>query len=102
MTQTQHHDPRLTVIIPTFNRASTLRKCLAALARQTCGADLYEVIVADDGSTDDTRAVAEEAGVRCLHQPNSGANAARNRAIAESRGEILLFINDDIIAVEAM
>lgn len=95
--------PRLSVIVPTYNRAPVLAKCLEALARQDCGDDLFEVIVSDDGSTDDTRAVvasfAGAAGVRVryLHQPNAGANAARNRAIDEARAPLLLLINDDTI-----
>ena len=97
--------PRLSVIIPSYNRAPILAKCVQALCRQTCAKHLLEIIVADDGSTDATRAVvaalAADApvAVRYLHQTNAGANRARNQAIVAARGSILLLINDDTIAV---
>lgn len=101
--------PRLTVVIPTYNRAAVLRRCLDALLQQTEPAPNFEVLVSDDGSTDATRAVTEEYAVRSaaeggpsigyLGQPNSGANAARNRAIRAARGSIILLINDDTIGV---
>ena len=100
--------PRLSVIVPTYNRAQILGKCLAALRAQDLAGDSFEVIVADDGSRDDTRAAAEAhmgrgaPEVRYLHQENAGANRARNRAIATARGEILLLINDDTIPTPAM
>ncbi|HUU22887.1 MAG TPA: glycosyltransferase family A protein, partial [Phycisphaerae bacterium] len=100
--------PRLSVIIPTFNRAPILGKCLEALAGQSCDGGLYEVLVADDGSSDATRATVRDFAqrgsprVRYLQQENSGANAARNRGIGLARGAILLFINDDTIATPDM
>lgn len=100
--------PRLSVIIPTFNRAAILAKCLQALSRQTCDGDLYEVIVADDGSSDATRDTVEQlAGqgapqICYLRQQNAGANTARNRAIEVARGAILLLINDDTVATPPM
>ncbi len=95
---------KLTVIVPTYNRAQTLLKCLQALEGQTAPKDAFEVIVVDDGSADETAEV-----VRCfsaessldlqfIRQENSGQNAARNRAIKCCRGNILLFLNDDTIA----
>jgi glycosyltransferase involved in cell wall biosynthesis len=101
--------PRLSVIIPTYNRSAVLAKCLDALLVQEVAPHRagFEIVVADDGSSDDTGGVARSAAesadaagrtrVRYLRQPNSGANAARNHAIAAAAGEILLFINDDVI-----
>ena len=100
--------PRLSVIVPTYNRAPILDHCLRALAAQDCDRDAFEVIVADDGSTDATRATAERhaAGggprVRYLHQENAGANRARNRAIGVAAAPVLLLINDDTIATPRM
>lgn len=100
--------PALSVIIPTYNRCAILRNCLEALMRQTVPAGTFEVIVSDDGSSDETRSVAESAAARngtliqYLRQPNKGASAARNQAIRKSQGEILLFINDDTLAVPTM
>jgi glycosyltransferase involved in cell wall biosynthesis len=98
----------ISVIIPTYNRASVLKKCLEALSDQSITSDTYEVIVSDDGSQDDTKKVAEDVikNKKCfinyLWQPNKGANAARNNAIYASRGTLLLFINDDTIAIPTM
>ncbi|MBN1657068.1 MAG: glycosyltransferase family 2 protein [Anaerolineae bacterium] len=87
------------VIIPTFNRCASLLETLNSLAGQSLLADRYEVVVVDDGSTDDTRQVASMAlpfPLRYLAQENQGAAAARNRGAAASRGKILVFIDDDI------
>jgi len=100
--------PELSVIVPTFNRAEILAKCLRALAEQSCSRDRYEVIVADDGSTDATPDVArremDRGGlrVRYLRQENAGANTARNRAIRTSAARLVLLINDDTIATKEM
>jgi glycosyltransferase involved in cell wall biosynthesis len=98
----------LSVIIPTHNRAIILEKCIMALSRQSVSHESYEVIVSDDGSQDDTRERVERAAgdISCpvlyLHQPNQGANRARNRAVAQAAGRLLLFINDDTIASPTM
>jgi glycosyltransferase involved in cell wall biosynthesis len=100
--------PRLSVIIPTYNRAATLAACIRSLQNQDCAPQQYEIVVSDDGSSDATprivQSLAEDAqtAVRYLRQDNAGANRARNRAIAAARGSILLFINDDTIAVREM
>ncbi|MEO5693092.1 MAG: glycosyltransferase family A protein [Usitatibacter sp.] len=99
---------KLSVIVPTYNRAATVSKCIAALRAQDAPADDFEIVVSDDGSQDDTRArvqaflVLGAPQVRYLHQENAGANRARNRAIAIARGEILLIINDDTIPTPGM
>jgi glycosyltransferase involved in cell wall biosynthesis len=99
---------KLSVIVPTYNRAPILAKCLAALRAQDAPSQDFEVVVSDDGSRDGTRAVAEaamgQAGarVRYLHQENAGANRARNRAIAVAEGEVVLLINDDTIPTPGM
>ncbi len=100
--------PEISVIIPTYNRAPIIEKCLRALEAQDYPAHRFEVIVADDGSEDDTlqkvmrRASEADCAVRYLRQPNSGANAARNKAVREAAGRLLLFINDDTIADPAL
>lgn len=96
-------EPAVSVIIPTCNRAGVLELCLAALERQDCDPALFEVIVCDDGSQDGTPAVAGRFAARhprfrFLRQENSGANAARNRAIRAAKAPLLLIINDDTIA----
>ncbi|PIQ84097.1 MAG: hypothetical protein COV75_04030 [Candidatus Omnitrophica bacterium CG11_big_fil_rev_8_21_14_0_20_63_9] len=90
-----HHAPLVSVIIPTFNRAAMLREALESALRQTV--KNIEVIVIDDGSTDDTFQVAQAAGdkVRYFLQPNQGVAAARNRGIREARGRYVAFLDSD-------
>ncbi|MCG2725690.1 MAG: glycosyltransferase family 2 protein [bacterium] len=94
----------LTVIIPTYNRAETMKKCLKAIEAQTYTASRFEVIIVDDGSTDKTEELAADfvrqgtVDARYYRQKNRGPAAARNLGIKNADGEILLFIGDDIIA----
>lgn len=96
--------PKASVIIPTRNRADALRRCLEALREQAQQAGSFEIIVVDDGSTDETcRLVSETSAesaipVRLIELGKQmGPAAARNRGIAEAEGEIVVFIGDDII-----
>jgi glycosyltransferase involved in cell wall biosynthesis len=87
--------PLLSVVLPTRNRARWLADALASIDR-TAGAMLdVEKIVVDDGSTDDTAAVAAKYGARLLVSPRRGASAARNAGMAAATGEFLLFLDDD-------
>ncbi len=87
--------PRVSVIVPAYNAAATLPGCLTALASQDYPRDAYEVIVVDDGSSDETPALAEAAGVRVIRQGHAGPAAARNRGAAAAEGELLLFTDAD-------
>jgi cellulose synthase/poly-beta-1,6-N-acetylglucosamine synthase-like glycosyltransferase len=70
---------------------------LDALLQQSAGRDV-EILVVDDGSTDNTAdVVAHYSGVRIISQPNAGPAAARNRGAAETRGTIILFTDDDCV-----
>jgi GT2 family glycosyltransferase len=89
-------DRHLSVIIPVHNGAHTLRPCLSAVA----GSDYAgaEVIVVDDGSTDDSRAVARAFPCRLITLArNMGPAAARNRGAAAARGGLLFFLDSDIV-----
>jgi glycosyltransferase involved in cell wall biosynthesis len=97
--------PRISVIIPTYQRRASLERTLTALAAQTIDAADYEVIVAIDGSDDGTRGMvaAFEApyALTFIWQPNAGRAAARNAGIARARGELVVFFDDDMEPVPA-
>jgi GT2 family glycosyltransferase len=88
--------PEVSVIVPARNAAGDLRSCLERLqASQGCR---FEVIVIDDASTDETPNVAWEFGVRLLQtEQRRGPAHARNRGAAAARGEILVFIDADVL-----
>ncbi len=83
------------IIIPTFNGASRIGNCLDSLMKQTVGQNV-EILVVDDGSTDNTaNVVREHSSVRLITQANAGPASARNRGALEAQGKILLFTDDD-------
>jgi glycosyltransferase involved in cell wall biosynthesis len=87
----------VSVVIPTYNRAGWLRKTVESILQQTHGP--CEVIVVDDGSTDDTEAVCAglPEAVRYIRQTNGGVATARNRGIAEAQGVwVALADSDDL------
>jgi glycosyltransferase involved in cell wall biosynthesis len=93
---------QVTVAIPTYNRADFLRQTLAGLAAQTFPQDRFEVLVIDNNSRDHTRAVVDEfssasPAPRYVRETQQGLDHARNRALAEARGEIVVFGDDDIL-----
>ncbi|SRR5258706_3580181 len=92
----------LSVVIPTFNRATILEKVLRGFVEQDNSTAIGELIVVDDGSSDETPAVTESFikfvpfPVRYLCQDNRGPAAARNYGTREARHEIVLFVDDDV------
>src|SRR5260370_1335559 len=94
-------NPRVSVVIPTYNRSDKVGKGIDSVLAQTFR-DL-EVIVVDDGSSDETGKVLLEAygdRIRYYFQNNQGASAARNRGIAEARGELIAFLDSDDLWVK--
>jgi len=89
----------ISVVIPAYNRAHLIGQTLDSLLRQTVPAD--EIVVVDDGSSDDTAKVAASfrGPVRVVRQENLGPAAARNRGFAESKGEFLHFFDSDDLAL---
>jgi glycosyltransferase involved in cell wall biosynthesis len=88
-------DPLVSVIVPAFNAADFLGRAIASALGQAWRP--IEIVIVDDGSTDATADLAESFGplVRVFRQANGGPAAARNRAIAESRGAFLAFLDAD-------
>ena len=95
------------VVVPTYNRLPILRQCLAALEAQELstapGVEGYEVIVVDDGSTDETVAALRQATdphLRLLQQDHGGAAMARNLGVKAARGNVIVFIDSDLVVVK--
>jgi glycosyltransferase involved in cell wall biosynthesis len=83
------------VIIPCYNSEETIERALKSVANQSFRD--FEIVVVDDGSSDKTREVIEKTEIECryIYQENSGASRARNRAVAEAKGEFLAFLDSD-------
>jgi GT2 family glycosyltransferase len=95
--------PTISFVIPTYNRAPILVQCLQALGSQESAPVDYEVIVVNDGSTDDTRVVMDQLmprlsfPIRLFHQRNQGAATARNAGVTAAKGNLIGFLGDDIV-----
>lgn len=92
---------KVSVVIPTFNRADLLARTIDKITQQTLPDNLYEVLVIDNESTDQTHAVLEQKSriyrnLKVFSQSKRGAAATRNVGIRAARGDIILFIDDDI------
>lgn len=87
--------PKVSVIIPTYNRQKFITMAIDSVLSQTFKD--YEIIVIDDGSTDNTRQVLEsyEEKIKYIYQKNSGVSAARNAGIRLARGELVAFLDSD-------
>jgi glycosyltransferase involved in cell wall biosynthesis len=95
-------NPQITVAIPTYNRAAFLRQTLAGIVAQQLPAGTFEVLVIDNNSRDETAAVVAEFATatpapRYVLEKQQGLDYARNRALREAKGEIIVFGDDDIL-----
>jgi glycosyltransferase involved in cell wall biosynthesis len=94
--------PSISVIIPVYNRAGLIGPVIEALLNQQTPPQLLpspiEIIIVDDGSTDNTGDVVRSYPVKYIRQENRGPASARNRGFRESKGEIVAFIDSDCIA----
>lgn len=89
---------KFSIVIPVYNVEKYVRECVESVLRQTF--QDYEIILVDDGSTDDSPAICDELSrkertVRCLHQANLGLSGARNAGLSEASGDYVIFIDSD-------
>lgn len=94
---------KLSIIISTLNRSLVLRNLLEILFKQEEGEGIFfEIIIVDNGSTDDTASVVEffqrkSPNIKYLYEPRKGLSIARNTGARNARGEILTFLDDDVV-----
>jgi cellulose synthase/poly-beta-1,6-N-acetylglucosamine synthase-like glycosyltransferase len=93
---------RVSVIVPTCNREELLKRCLTALCNQNFDKNQYEVLVADDAGTAETKRIVDAVSknIQCRYVPVIGMHgpaAARNAGLRVSKGEIIAFTDDDCI-----
>lgn len=90
-------DPSVSIIVPTYNRVEQLKLCIGALLLLDYPS--FEIIVVDDGSTDDTASYVRSLGERVIGVTiaHGGRSAARNAGIRAARGEIIAFTDDDCL-----
>jgi len=90
--------PDLSIVIPTRDRAEKLRRCLLALRAQEAP-PAAEILVVDDGSRDDTPGVLERfPEATAIRRDAAGRGAARNPGVERARGDVVLFLDDDVVA----
>ncbi|HBR15685.1 MAG TPA: hypothetical protein DD723_09160 [Candidatus Omnitrophica bacterium] len=90
--------PKVSVIIPTYNRSDFIGRAIESVLKQTF--QDYEIIIVDDGSTDETREIVlwlskVNDKIKYFYQPNKGVSAARNRGLEEAKGEFIAFLDSD-------
>lgn len=88
---------KVSVVVPVYNSAKTLSKTIEALMSQNFLEDNFEILIADDGSTDSTAEIVKRYPVKYLHQDNKGPAAARNLGWKFSSGNIVCFTDSDCI-----
>ncbi len=95
---------KVTVVIPAYNEEQYLGDCLACLSRQTLRPSEFEVLVVDNGSTDETPEIARRAEseaeipVRLVLKPKTSISAVRNYGAAQARGDVIAFLDADCLA----
>lgn len=92
--------PRITVIIPAYNIENLITRCVESVVNQTYPKDLTQILVVDDGSTDNTGKVIDELAekydnVTALHEENGGSSKARNYALSKATGDFIGFVDSD-------
>lgn len=90
----------VSVIVPAYNSQAYISKCIETLLAQTYRHENYEVIVVDDGSTDETADIIKNYPVRYIYQKNQGPAAARNNGVKEAKGDMILFTDSDCVPTQ--
>ena len=100
------HDEKISVIVPVYNIEKYLRKCIDSILSQTY--ENIEVILVDDGSTDNCGAICDEYAkidprIIVIHKKNAGVSAARNTGIMQCIGEYVFFVDsDDYLPIDSI
>lgn len=100
--------PYISVVVPTYERPQLLRRCLRHLLDQTVPPTSYEIVVVDDASSQPVRPTLEsdftqqDPAVRWVRIERNSPALARNAGIEAARGQVILFINDDVLALPSM
>ena len=95
---------KLSLIVPTYNRHKFLQKSIPTFINQSLAKDIYEILIIDNNSIDDTKSISKKllsnfyGNWRYIFEKKQGLHHARNRGILESKGNIIVFGDDDIIA----
>lgn len=102
----KNKDPLVSVIIPCYNVATYIERCLLSILGQTYSN--IEILAVDDGSPDDTPAILDRLAkkysqLKVIHQPNAGVSAARNTGLRQATGDYVMFVDgDDFLAPDAV
>jgi len=92
----ENNSLRISVIVPTYNSQETISNCLQALEQQTLSRDIYEIIVVDDGSIDNTRKLVKSfQNVQLIENGHGGPSVARNLGAKAASGELVVFTDSD-------
>ena len=91
---------RLSIIVPVYNVASYLSKCLNSLVHQNIDASEFEILVLNDGSTDNSQSLINQfslafSNIRTFQHPNRGLSGTRNRGLQEAKGDYVWFVDSD-------
>jgi glycosyltransferase involved in cell wall biosynthesis len=93
-------NPIISIVICTYNRGNLLPGCLAALVNQTAAPSLYEIVVINNNSTDNTEKITgdlvkDHSNIRLVTESEQGLSPSRNRGYQEAKGEYVAYIDDD-------
>ena len=89
---------KISVIIPTYNRKNLIKRAIESVLSQTLKP--HEIIVVDDGSTDNTYDAIKEYPIKYIQQKNQGVSSARNRGIKSAKGNVIAFLDSDDVWLE--